>query len=298
MDSAIEGAMAVRGIEVDRACLLDFQPPITPCISCFECWKFPGRGCILKDALGMKGNGDLYQRIKKANGIILADPVHMHGPSSGTHVFMERCYPFVPKDELNGVPFASISCASSGGWMHAATREICRWAFCLHFKYLGGLPVHAIYHEEALEEARFLGREVAKAALTDEKEGRKIMAYEETWLHYADKPWSMLEPCLHNLTRGTFRWEDSLIEYGLRHDKLKKKEAMALLEKARSKLIEAVNAYRLNDLMLATKRLAEANTLWSNASDKEFFEENIVPWKMPGDVTYLRLPKEIEKNRS
>lgn len=279
LERAVKGAESVEGVEVKLIQNSNYR--YSPCISCFYCIRDPEHTCSLDDDFGRKGEGALFKELKNANGLIIADPVHFWGMSSGCHLFMERCYPFAWSDSLNGMPFASISCASNQGMQMIATRDICKFAFCLRLRYIGGLPVHTAYFEDALEEAEVLGRRVAEAALKDAVEGRKKMSDYERWNYYMNKPWSPLELYFENLTRGTFRWEDSLIEYGLRHQTFKREEAIELLKKSSEELAKALRAYRLKDYKEAMKLLLSASAYWTHATWKEFLEEEAIKAKIP-----------------
>jgi hypothetical protein len=206
------------------------------------------------------------------------------------HLFIERLYPMLWTGRLEGMPFASISCATNQGMQRLANREICKWAFTHGLKYIGGLPVHAAYFERALKEAEYLGRQVAISALEDESQGRKRFTDLERYLYYMDKPWSVFEPYMENLSNGTMRWEDSLMEMGLRLGTFSKPAAVELLQKSRDEFIKAVNCHRLNDFRQATEHLVAAGAYWTHATYEEFIAEQIVKATIP--KTYRPLPKE------
>ena len=56
---------------------------------------------------------ELHARLAAASALLIADPVHNWGPSALCHLFIERSYPFLWSGKLSGMPFASISCAST-----------------------------------------------------------------------------------------------------------------------------------------------------------------------------------------
>lgn len=275
LDAAVEGARTVKGVRVEKVNVFDFKPFISPCVSCYNCIRDHSRQCTLPDAMGRNGKGELYVKVLEANGLLVGDPVHMWSPSSAIHVFMERLYPSLFTGKLIGLPFASISCASNQGMMNLANKELCKWAFTYKMRYVGGLPVHLVFFEDALNEAKFLGVGLAEAAKDDEKNGRKSWNDRDSWFYYMDKPWNALEPYLDNLTKGTFTWEKSLIEYGLRHSVFKKRETVRLLKKAREEFIKAMKAYKLSDKVAAQEKLVRASAYWTHATAKEFGERTL-----------------------
>jgi len=285
LKEAVKGAKTVKGVEVELIRNHDYS--YTPCISCFSCIRKPENLCVLDDDFGKKGEGRLIKKLLNINGLIVADPVHFWGESAGSHLFMERCYPFIWNDALNGMPFASISCASNQGMQMIANRNLCKFAFCLKLRHIGGLPVHTAYYQRALKDARTLGKELAEAALKDELEGRKRMTDEELWLYYMDKPWDAFELYLENLTWGTFTSEGSLIEYGLKT--FKREESLRLLEKAKRQLTQALDAYRSKEPIKARKHLIAASAYWTHATWKEFLEQEVI--KKPPPKVYRPIPK-------
>jgi len=152
---AAEGAASVPGVEVEVVQLTRYR--FDACTSCFHCIRDDAHRCSLRDDMGRRGEGALFQKVLRANGLILGDPVHGWGPSARAHVFFERLYPFTWSGELAGMPFASISCASNQGMHRLANQEICKWAFTKALRRVGGLPVHVAYYEEARAQARQLG---------------------------------------------------------------------------------------------------------------------------------------------
>ena len=267
LKEAVDVAEKIPGVALDFVNAYNYE--FGPCNSCFICIRHPETYCSQNDDMGRKGDGELFKKVRDANGLIIAQPVYFWGSAAMTHLFIERLYPFLSHNTLHGLPFASISCASNQGMMHIAESELARWAFTLKFLYIGCLPVHTVYYEEARLRARYLGEMVAQAALKDEAEGRHHLSDEESWFYYMDKPWNALQPYLNNLTRGTFRLEDSLIEYALTQGTIKNPESRAMLEEAREALIETINAWNLQDMNKAQKFLLKASALWTHATFKE-----------------------------
>ncbi len=277
LEATIEGAREMQ-VEVDMAHLASYQ--FSPCNSCFVCIRRPEGACVLEDEMGRKG--ELFHNAKEANGLLVADAVHMWGPTAYTHTFVERLYPMLWTGELKGLPLATISCASNQGMQILATREMCKWALGLGMRYVGGLPVHTAHLGQALSEARMLGRRLARAAKTDETEGRQEFASdEECYLYYMDKPWNALEPYIENLSNGTFNWETSLPESALRQATFHRPEAIELLEETSAEFQETLRYYRLNDFREAIKHLVRAGTYWTGATWKEFLERDVVGAAQP-----------------
>ena len=274
MNYAVEGMKEIPGVDVETVYLHGYT--LAPCRSCFSCIRDPKHLCIQEDEMGRRGAGTLFQKVESANAILLCDPVHLYGPSAQTHLFMERCYPFLWRGDLIGMPFASISCATNQGMQRIATRDLCKWAFGFGMRYVGGLSVHASYFERALSEARSLGRSLAEAAQTDFQEGRKPFSDKERFRRYIQTPWSILEAYLDNLSDGTFEWEHSLIAQADRERTFTHPESIGLLQKAAQELRVALRAYRSGDHEQASDHLAQCSTFWTHATWKEFLEADVI----------------------
>ena len=274
LDAAVRGVQGVEGVHVRRVRLHDHR--FGPCTSCFHCIRDEAHECSLRDAMG--ASGELMAEVQRANGWVLADPVHFWGPSAQCHLFIERCYPFVWSGQLEGMPFASISCASNQGMQRLANQGLCKWAFTLGLRYVGGLPVHTAYIEQAREEAEALGQRLGRAAVVD-AQGRHKYPDRERYVDYLDAPWSPLEPYLDNLTRGTMTYESSLIAQGL--ETFSRQEAVALLEQAREQLEDTLALYNEGRHPDACRRLVKASALWTHATRKEFLEEDVVKADVP-----------------
>ncbi|MGQ9630455.1 MAG: flavodoxin family protein [bacterium] len=281
LSHAAASAESVKGVGVERVHLQSYT--FRPCNSCFNCIRSPDHTCTLDDDFGRRGKGELFEKIEGANGIILADPVHNWGPSATCRLLFERCYPFLWSGRLNGLPFASISCASNQGMQHLALREICKWAFGYGMLYIGGVDVHTAYFEEAIGRAKSLGEKVAEAALRDSTSGRAKFLDNETRFQYYDTqtPWNPLEPYLENLTRGTFRWEESVIARALSEGRFENPEAEELLRMAEPPLKEALNCFAAGDRRSAIKALVKASALWTQATWKEFLEGDVIRASVP-----------------
>lgn len=273
LNEALEGAKSVSDVEVELIHLLDYN--FGPCTSCYECIRMVEHNCILLDDMGKKGEGKLWRKVEEANGLILAAPVHCWSADALTHLFVERLYPFEWSGKLKGIPVVTIAVASNQGFQIIANNMLCEWAFSYSMKYIGGLPVHTAYLDDALLKARYQGVEVGEAALRDEMEGRRAPTDEEIWLYYQDKPWNVFPHYVENLTMGTGDPAFSIIRRALSHGTFKKKEALELLRKADEEFKNFSYHYSLGNYELALKILVKASAFWTHATYKEFLEELI-----------------------
>lgn len=267
--AATQGAESVDGVEVELVPVHKYR--FGPCNSCFNCIRAEEHECTLKDAMG--GDGELMAKIKQANGWILSDPVHGWGPSAMCHLMVERCYPFLWSGGLAGMPFMSMSCASNQGMQRLAYENLCKWSFTMGLRYIGGMPVHTTYIERAREEAVELGRKLGEAAVVD-AQGRKEYTDLDKYVDYLDRPWSVLEPYLANLTNGTMEYDTSLIEEGLRS--FGRQEAIDLLQEAKGFFQKALGLYKQGDREGACDQLVRASALWTHATWKEFLEQDVI----------------------
>lgn len=279
LSRALEGAKSISGVDIELIHLLDYQ--FGPCISCYACIRSRKHRCIKLDDMGHKGKGKLWKKIEKANALILAAPVHHWSADALTHLFIERLYPFLWSGELRGIPVVTISVASNQGFQTIANEMLCEWAFTMGMQYIGGLPVHVSYLNEALQESKYLGTKLGEAALADEKEGRKAKTDEEMWLSYQDKPWSVFPHYINNLTMGTNDPQHSIIKKALLHGSFKKKEAVELLIKADQEFDKFSHYYSQKDHSNAILYLVRASAFWTHATWKEFLEEQLIHSKQP-----------------
>jgi hypothetical protein len=174
--------------------------------------------------------------------------------------------------ELSGLPFASLSQAANNGGTRMADMEMSKWAFTRSFRYIGGLPVHMVQYEDARIKARYLGMELAEAALEDAEERRVVTALNK-YLGTDGNPWSPLDLYIDDLTNGTHSYRDSLIEYALSHGTVKKAEAVELLHKAAEELKLVLHYYELGERVKATEHMIKMRTFWSPATLAEFLDE-------------------------
>lgn len=271
LDSVIEGIRSVEGVEVDLVNIFDYLP-MSPCMSCWNCARNDEHRCTLDDSMGRMGEGGLVRKVLDANALFIAQPVYFTSPPASVQLFFERFYPFMWSGELNGLPFASLSQAANNGGTRMADREMSKWAFTRGFRYIGGLPVHMVQYEDARIRARYLGVQLAEAAIEDE-EGRRSVTAIDRYLGSDGNPWSPLDVYIDDLTNGTYSYRGSLIEYALSHGTVKKAEAVDLLEKAAEELKLVLYHYRLGERVKATEHMVKMRTFWSPATLAEFLDE-------------------------
>lgn len=272
LDSAIQG-IREQQVEVDYVWLPKYD--LKPCLACFNCTRDEQHLCKRQDDMGKGEEGELRKKVTSANGILLADPVYFWGATAFAHLFFERLYPFLWSGKLNGIPFASISCATNQGMMREATRNLCKWAFQMKMRYIGGLPVHVAYYDEALKQAHFLGGEVAHAAIEDAN-GRKGLTDEEAFLYYSDTPWRPLELYIDNVTLGSGSWQDSMPFRSLSEGRFRNPEAVKALEKCVQALKETIRHHHWQEGEAATRSLARMAAYWTTATWKEFLETGVI----------------------
>jgi multimeric flavodoxin WrbA len=306
LEAAVAGAQSVPSVKVETIRLHDYH--FGPCTSCFNCIRRPDHTCTMDDDFGRKGRGVLFRKVREANGLIVADPVHGWGASAMFHVFYERLYPFLWSGHLNGMPFMSISCATNQGMMREAQRTITRWAFTKSFRLIGGLPIHASYFGEALKRARTMGKRLGLAALRDAK-GRKKFSDEQRFIRYVNTPWNPVEKYIDNLSNGTGTLGGSLIAKALRDKtppppKLRRPavalgeggfrlpEAIELLEKAREEFAICLRHWRngKGNVRAAARHLSRASAFWTHATWKEFLEREVIKARQP--AAYRPLPRQ------
>lgn len=279
MREVVDELATVDGIEPEVYHLHDYR--FGPCTSCFHCIRNVGDGCILDDDWGRRGEGELYRAFMRANGLLIVDPVHTWGPSSAGHLFIERIYPTFWVGRPYGLPFASISCASNQGFQYHAMEEYCRMAAAKGFRYIGGLPVHVAYYDEGKRRAGTLGRELAEAALDDERFGRKKLTDEEIFRMYRDTPWSLLDGYLQNITDNTFAYDTSIPATAHARGVFTNPEAAPLLDRTCEHLKTALDRYHAGDREGAASACALVAKFWTNATYTQFLEKDVVKAHIP-----------------
>jgi multimeric flavodoxin WrbA len=276
-ERAIGGAEAVQGAVVDAVHLHDYR--FGPCTSCFWCIQNRGNGCLIDDAFGRRGEGQLYRKVVGADAVMLVDAVHNWGPSAIGHLFIERLYPLLWTGTRRGLPFASISCAANQGMHHLARENYCKWAGGLGLRYIGGLAVHTAVYDEALSQAQALGSALAEAAVGDRRRGQSDWSDTELYRHHLAQPWEIVGPYLHNLTGGTMDADRSLIARGIAT--FRRSDAVELLRQALTELRQALRAHAAGKPQEAIPHLVAAGTRWTHATWKEFLEDEVIGTPVP-----------------
>jgi multimeric flavodoxin WrbA len=224
--------------------------------------------------MGKKGEGELFKKVANTNGLFIAQPVYYGRPPSSVSLFFERFYPFMWSRELYGLPFASLSQAGNNGGMRSANMAMARWAYTFNLKYVGGLPVHLIYLEDAKKKAYKLGRVLAEAAIVDAEERTEILRIDRL-LGAHGNPWSNIKPAIDNLTNGTFTYEDSLIDYALTHGIMTKEGTNNLMKKAGEELKLILHYYEIRNNRKVAEHLVKLRSYFSQATANEFLEEEL-----------------------
>lgn len=269
LDRAIVGLESV-GVEVEKVNLHRYK--FGPCTGCFNCIRSEEHLCTKKD--DMTVGGALYEKLIQANGIIIADPVYLWGPSSITHVFVERMYPFIWGAQLYGMPFGSISCASNTGFHYQATQNIAKLVFNIGFKYIGSVPAHTSYFEESLKKSEALGKAIGLKAIEDAK-GRVPLTIVEKFKNYRE-PWDVTRAYFKNLSNGSLKYEDSMPHLALKNNTFTREEAIELLKNADERLKKAFAAMERGDYDESVEELCAGSASWADATWKEFLEEKVI----------------------
>lgn len=167
IEEALDGAEEC-GAEVKKIYLNDLS--VGCCQACGHCTTAePYTGCAMKDDMIA-----VHEALKWCDAFIIGTPVHFFGPSSQTHVFLDRFYALMRSDAggekhaLKGkrlglvIVFGGTDPFSSGAMnAYAIFRDIAAF-FCL--KIVGVVYGSAMAQgeiakkENILEEARSLGR--------------------------------------------------------------------------------------------------------------------------------------------
>jgi len=280
MQSVVDNLKKTRdNLDIEVYHFHDYK--VTPCKSCFYCIKNVGSGCVQDDDWGRKGEGVLYKAFKRANALLMVDPVHSWGLSAAARTFVERIYPTFWEGIPYGLPFASISCASNQGFQYRATEEFCKLSASHAFRYIGGIPVHAAYYAEGMKQAVELGDKLADAALADERDGRKKLTDNEIFHMYDGTPWDIIDGYLQNLTNNSFSLDDSVPVMALSLGSAKIPEAVELIEKVREHLGKALEHYRNGTRDDAARELALAAKYWTHGTYKQYCEGITVKDSIP-----------------
>lgn len=279
METAVKSLEGIKNLEIEIFHLHDYK--IGPCTSCFSCIRNVGSGCVLDDDWGRNGEGVLYRAIKRTNGLLMVDPVHGWGISAAAHSFLERIYPTFWEGIPYGMPFASISCASNQGFQYRATQDYCKFASAHGLRYIGGLPVHVVYYDEACRDAGKLAIRLAEAAIQDEINGRKKPTDEEIFLRYSGTIWDLVEGYLQNLTDNTFSYEKSIPFKAVQEGLITNSEALPLIEKVCEHLKTTLEYYHAGNRDAAARELSLAAKFWTNGTYIQCCQNSIVDARIP-----------------
>lgn len=274
-DAACSAAESVSDIQVLRIDLQKYE--IKPCMSCFCCIRDPNHKCVKRDTMGK--NGELAAEIESANAILIADPVYLWGATALCHLFFERMYPNIWSGNLNGMPFASISCASNSGFQYEAAKEIQRHAFHFGLRLIGSEAVHLSYFKEGMGKCEELGKKLAEAALKD-AEGREKVTDAEKFAMY-NSPWNVIDNYAENLTLGTFNAEDMMPAKAIREGTFERDTAIPVLAAAKEKLDKFFEAYNAGDYEAACTLMSDGSALWTEATWREFLERDVIGVSKP-----------------
>jgi len=277
--AAAEAAGARDRVEVEAVSVKDFA--FSPCQSCYSCIRSTRHVCSLPDDMGRGGRGRLLVRVAKANALLVVEPVHFWGNSAAAHAFIERLYPFAWSGHLDGMPFGSISCAANQGMQHLAAAGLCKWAFTLGLRHLGGVAAHAADLKAARRAARRLGRRLAGAALEDERGRKKWRGELERYRAYRKKLWDPYRHYLDNLTAQSGSYEGSLIARAELSGEFKDPEAARLLQEAGGELRECLAADRAGADQKALRHLVKAGALWTHATWRQLLERDVIQAATP-----------------
>lgn len=85
VDEILSGVRSSGGT-ISKIYISDFD--IKPCASCMACKA--GRKCPIDDQMS-----EIYERVSKADGIVLGSPVYWNCVSAQMKAFMDRCFAFL-----------------------------------------------------------------------------------------------------------------------------------------------------------------------------------------------------------
>lgn len=132
---------------------------LEPCRGCYVC-LMPGKKCPIDDGLYY-----LVDKIKEADGIIIAAPDYVLGPAAVTKLLADRAIALGQLyDDLANKPCVVISTYGIKGWEGYTLAGLNTIARVLGFNlkdshiFLGALPGEGILGEGAVERAREMGK--------------------------------------------------------------------------------------------------------------------------------------------
>ena len=168
VNSLIDGARAA-GAAAELIRLADYR--IQPCVACGGCEK-TGR-CVIEDDMQ-----DLYDKIDRADRLVIASPIYFYSVTAQTKAFIDRCQAMWSRKYLLGtrrrgsVPrrgyFVSV-CATKGERIFDGAILTVKYGLdAMDFDYDGALLVKGVDRKgaidgrpEELERARDFGRRIA-----------------------------------------------------------------------------------------------------------------------------------------
>ncbi|HNY11298.1 MAG TPA: flavodoxin family protein [Candidatus Wallbacteria bacterium] len=118
VDEILSGVRSSGGT-IGKIYISDFD--IKPCVSCMTCKA--GNKCPIEDQMG-----DIYERVLKADGIVLGSPVYWNCVSAQMKIFMDRAFAFLDanyESALAGkVGSVAVACGSTDFEMTKITRIV------------------------------------------------------------------------------------------------------------------------------------------------------------------------------
>ncbi|MFC2104933.1 flavodoxin family protein [Bacteroidota bacterium] len=119
-------------INAEQLFLYDYA--LNPCTDCRAC-KIDDLKCILDD-----GMTELYEKIDKADFIIIGTPIYWFGPSAQTKLMLDRFRPYYVNKKLEGKKAALILPAGTGAPDCDLTIEMFKRSFkALGVEFIGNV---------------------------------------------------------------------------------------------------------------------------------------------------------------
>jgi len=142
---------------------------ISPCTACDACQKSPAAGCVIEDDME-----PVYDKLRKADAIVIASPVYWFNMSAQTKLFMDRCYALGGGDghALKGKRVGILlTYADSDPFSSGAVNAI--RTFQDAFRYIGAEITGILYgsasiageirsNRDLMKKARELGKELCR----------------------------------------------------------------------------------------------------------------------------------------
>lgn len=90
--SQILDGLKSKEVETEKVYLGDLK--IEPCNSCYQCMAEPAGKCVLKDDM----SASLYDKVEKADVLVLGSPIYFYGPTAQLKAFIDRLFAFIEPD--------------------------------------------------------------------------------------------------------------------------------------------------------------------------------------------------------